>query len=707
MLDEVREDEGIQDDGDLLNSLNDSQREAVLTVNGPVLCLAGAGSGKTRVLTTRVAYMVRRGIEPRNILAVTFTRKAAEEMRERLGSMIGLEAASEVALGTFHSIGAQILREQAVIAGLDPKFGIADEDEAVVRIRRALKMHGIAQGDQEWRPSEVLKAIGQAKTAFAAIALRRNLENPEDNEYREGLLDAYKAGSDEHFREIYKRGDVEMQNPVIFMQVYRTYLTEMLEDGVIDFEDLLSMTALLLIQRPQVLRHYQDQWRFISVDEYQDTDEVQDHILRLLAGEDRNILAVGDDDQAIYSFRGAQVENIRTFPERYEGCRVIMLEENYRSTPNILRVANNVLLDQKRPFRKVLRPNLPEGASVRLWSCASQEVEAYAILDEIERLRARGELRRLDDVMILYRVNALAESLEAALRRANIRYRKSGLHFFERREVKDLLALLKLTNNPKDSVSFERSVRATSKGVGEQTFEKLLQFARVYDLTMLDAALRSDELDRVTKRQSDTLKAFAYMMIEMRAAANTQDAATVLHTILDKTKYRARYVEALSLAEQEDDEEAIIDAKRRLQTIDDFVQYVEELANPRGLSRVALADMLDTIATLSAVEETLLNPGDDGSINLMSIHASKGLEAPVVFVVGLEEGVLPVGLNDDDRDIDEEGRLFYVAVTRAQKHLIISSSRTRELQRGQIKPMYQSRFVAKVPEEGVVINNFS
>lgn len=706
MLESMHEEKDVQDFSDLLNGLNDAQREAVLTIDGPVLCLAGAGSGKTRVLTTRIAYMVRRGIRPNNILAVTFTRKAAEEMRERLSAMIGPEQAQEIALGTFHSIGAQILRENALVAGLEPRFGIADESDALVRVRRALKMHGIAHGDPEWRPSDTLERIGQAKLAFVRQALRRHLKQP-DKDANVNLLDAYKAGDENYFREFYQQGAVEMSNPMIFMQVYRAYLAEMLKDGMVDFEDLLGMTALLLIQRPQTLKHYQNLWRYISVDEYQDTDEIQDCILRLLAGEEKNILAVGDDDQAIYSFRGAQVENIRTFPERYEECRVIMLEENYRSTPNILRVANHVLLDQKRPFKKVLRSNLPEGAPVRLWSCASQEVEAYAILEEIEKLRARGDVQNLDEVLILYRLNSLAEALEAALRRANIKYRKSGAGFFERKVVKDLLAFLRVAHNPRDSVNFERAVKACTTGIGEQTFEKLLQLARVYDLTMLDAALRSDELDRVTKKQTDALKAFAYMMIEVRAIANTQDAATVLHAILDKTKYREQYIEASSRAEQEDDDEAIREAEYHLRTIDDFVQYIEGLANSRNQSKVALSDMLDIIAVMCSIDEGVFSFDEKGSLNLMSIHASKGLEAPVVFVVGLEEGILPVGLHDNQRDLDEEGRLFYVAITRAKKHLIISSARTRELERGHIKPMQRSRFIARVPEEGIVIRNFS
>jgi DNA helicase-2/ATP-dependent DNA helicase PcrA len=715
--------------------LNPEQQRAIACTEGPLLVLAGAGSGKTRVLTTRIAHLVDDlDVDPSTVLAITFTRKAAMEMKARVAKILGRERAEPITLTTFHALGVLLLREYHSAAGLSSRFTVGDEADQGARVRTQLRRQQVARNAEGERPREVMERIALAKTHIAALVVRMVEEDPTT---ADKLLARYRAGDPtllDGLQRITKAPD-----PDRFARTFQGYQESLAADQMVDYEDLLVLPLLLLLQRTDVRQRCTARWQYLLVDEYQDTDFVQDHLLRLLAGESRNLCVVGDDEQAIYSWRGAKVENIRTFADRFAPCTVVTLDQNYRSTPVILEAANALLASRPEPGRMArrLRTDSTVGELVRCWTAVSQEAEAEAVVNDIETARRAGAIRDYADVMVLFRKNALGRTIEAAFRRGGLPYRIiNGASLHERVHVRDLLAWCRLAVNPHDSVSFERAVTSPSRGVGLATIEALASVSRVEGISIVAAAERAAEWGGIRPAAAKSLVTFAGMVRTLADVANQHGSAVALQDLIEITGVRQRLIQTLAEHEMDDDDDAAVDAQRCLDDLDDFVRYVEEFCRSRvqeahedGPDRamdvadfaiVPLDTVLDELATLTPLSEGLAHgpvagAAALGAVSLMSVHAAKGLEAARVYVVGCEEKVFPVHARPDvaaapggttegavraaeDAQMAEEGRLFYVAITRARDTLILSASRTRELDRGDARPMVRSRFLAALPE---------
>lgn len=698
---------------DILAALDDQQREAVLAVTGPVLITAGAGSGKTRVLISRIAHLILNlGVDPDAILGITFTRKAADEMRERLAQTLGHEAASRVSLLTFHSLGLDLLRQYGGPLGLDGRFGISDEHDSGMRIRAALRTLGIPRAAPGETPAEVQERISQAKSLFADQVARAVSHGQAD---AFDVIEIYRSGRGEVWRTI--GNTLGAPDADRFAAQYEAYQASLLRDQCVDFDDLVALPLLLFLQRPEIGRLVAARWHFILVDEYQDTDYVQDHLLRILIQHYGNLCVVGDAAQAIYSWRQAKLENFLTFPERYPACTTITLDRNYRSTPDILQVANAVLANRPEIAnirRTQLWTSAPPGALPRVWVCSSQEAEAEAIAEDIKRALASGEIDSYSDVMILYRLNALARAVEISLQRHCIPYRiVNGRTLLERKEIRDVLAFARIAENPFDQLNFERAVNAYANGVGPSTIEALKSFARVTGRDLVSVAQEADDRLGIRPQHQRALREVGNLIQQVREVADREGAAAALRFVLQETEIQIDLMKAAAEAEGEDDEEELRRLERKLFDIEDFLLYVEELdrsvrrADGRKLTIQELLDAISLVRPGDATEEI---SSDEPMVSLMTIHAAKGLEARRVYVVGLEERVLPASgavlgdmLSDDgtvDGRLAEEARLFYVAITRAREHLILSASRTRELVRNEPQPMIRSRFLAALPEMG-------
>lgn len=693
---------------DVLEGLNDQQLKAVLSVEGPLLVSAGAGSGKTRVLTQRIAHLIlNHGVAPGEILGITFTRKAAEEMRERLARILDAETAAQVALLTFHALGTRLLREYGGPLGLSGRFGISDEHDSAARLRTVLRTLGVSRAATGETPSEVQERISNAKSIFADRVARTMLGGRQAGVPE--ALESYRSGEGAVWREIGET--LGAPDPEGFAAQYAAYQAVLLRDQVVDFNDLITLPLLLFLQRPEIGRLAAAQWQHILVDEYQDTDFTQDHLLRILAAPHLNLCVVGDAAQAIYSWRQARVENILTFAERYAPCPTIVLDQNYRSTPEILSVANAVL--ENRPEiggQARLWTSAPTGPVPRVWTCTSEDVEANAIAEDIEHARATGEIADYSDVMVLYRLNALARRLESAFQRRSIPYRiVNNLALYERKEIRDMLAFLRVTENPFDQTSFERAAGSYANGVGPSTLEALFGFARATGQDLLAAATNADEYIGVRPQHLAALRSLGDLIVRVREQTTSRGALAALRLVLEETGIRTSILKAAAEAEAEDDEEELARLEQRLNDIEDFFLYAEELERrvcARG-NVLAAGELLDHLALLTPSESTVTD-SDTAAVTLMTIHAAKGLEASRVYVVGLEEHVLPAYRTADkfredgeaDERLAEEARLFYVAITRSRGQLILSASRTRELVRDDPRPMNRSRFLAALPEMG-------
>lgn len=689
---------------ELLDDLNASQHQAVVATKGPVLVVAGAGSGKTRVLIKRIAHLIQNHeVPPENILGITFTRKAAGEMRDRLARGLGREAAEKVDLLTFHALGVAILREYGSVAGLAGRFGVADEYDVGERIRTVLGTMGIKRSAAGETPREVQDRIGTAKAALADAIAREAIEDPA-------------AAADALVR---YRGDVDwgpfeglLVAPDLdrFAEQYRQYQAGLSRDNVVDFDDLVNLPLMLFLQRPEMGRLVAAEWEYVMVDEYQDTDFAQDHLLRILTRPHGNLCVVGDAAQSIYSWRNAKIENIQTFSERYSPCTVVTLDRNYRSTPDILDVANAVL--EKRPEitheGNQLWTSNDAGPPPRVWTCMTQEAEANAIAEDVAGALDSGAISSLNDVLVLYRKNALARPIETALQRQQIPYRVvNSTSLLERKEVRDIIAFLRVAQNPRDQANFERAAMAIACGVGPQSLEALSGFSRVSGVPILQVAREADESTGLRPKQAASVRDLA-ALIDRIGSAGQESGGRAVHLALEETGVRQDLIEALARAEAEEDDEQAEALLRRIHDIDDFTLYVEEVTRPSKSEpdSLTLAQLLDGLAFLSPGDRP--SADDDECLTLMSIHAAKGLEAPRVYVVGLEEGVFPshngVDVIDDEGQADEhmaeEARLFYVAVTRAEKQLVLSAARTREVYRGDPRPMIRSRFLSSLPEMG-------
>ncbi len=657
----------------ILTPLNPAQREAVTTTEGPLLVIAGAGSGKTRVITHRIAYLVREcGVHPWEIFAATFTNKAAAEMRHRIGALLpGLETA-RLTVATFHSICVSILRREAPHAGLTSRFTIADDTDQMALIKDCLRDLEIPAS--RIKPDEIRNWISRAKIHMAkADEARSALEAPAQVRAQ--------MNADPRIGEL--RQALNNDRVQDFVRVYAAYEARLALSNAVDFDDLLLKVVRLYQEQPDILRMYQDRWQFFLVDEYQDTNGVQCELMRLLASRERNICVVGDEDQSIYSWRGAEIENILNFDKEYEGTRIVRLEQNYRSTETILQAADAVIAHNKQRHAKTLWSERGMGEPIAIIEGMDEREEAAKVVDTVKKLH-----RQLDvpyrDIAIFYRVNALSRLFEDFLREAKIQYRVvGGVRFYDRMEIKDLLAYLRLIANPLDGLSLTRIINKPRRGIGEKTLTKLFSDAARNGTPIwmhLQAAVESDELSRKAKAGIAGLLA---LMERWREMSVNHSPAELLDAILKDTGYEEdlgdpRAMETLSRLEN------IAELRRALE------EYTEN--NPDS----ALDDYLEMVSLTQAIDA--VNDEDD-CVSLMTLHSAKGLEFPCVFITGLEEGIFPNGrVISETGNVEEERRLFYVGVTRAKERLFLSRADSRSLYgRHQYNP--PSVFLIEVPRD--------
>ncbi|MFU8796601.1 MAG: ATP-dependent helicase [Dehalococcoidia bacterium] len=620
---------------DILSGLNPAQKEAVEAIEGPILILAGPGSGKTRVITHRVAYLVKVcGVQPHRIMAVTFTNKAAREMRDRLGLLLG-QAAEALTLGTFHAICARILRIEGKAIGLEPSFVIYDDDDQLSLVKQVMEEFDL--DTKQYAPRALRSAISAAKSRLLSPA---------------GY--AERVGS--YFEEIVHR-------------VYRRY-QELLNRGqAVDFDDLLMRTVQLFQDHPQVLERYRSRYVHILVDEFQDTNIVQYMLMKQLAGKYRNLCVVGDPDQSIYSWRFADLRNILSFEKDYPEARVVLLEQNYRSTKTILEAASGVISASRQRKPKELWTENEDGASVTVIESLSAEEEARCVLKEIERLIVNEQMS-LKDCAVMYRVNAQSRALEETCMRYGVAYRLvGGTRFYQRREVRDIIAYLRLISNQSDDVSLMRIINVPVRGIGQRTIDHLQSRARAHDSSLFEAvkqagreAAAGGETQTLTPRIARSLAGFEALVDGLIARSRELSLSGLLDETLERTGYRDY---TMNKEDGEERWENVMELKSVAGEYDDLEPEEALTAFLEKVSLVADIDELDERAD---------------AVTLITLHQAKGLEFPAVFIVGLEEGILPHRRSlDDPEEMEEERRLCYVGITRAKKRLYLLRSYRRSL----------------------------
>jgi DNA helicase-2/ATP-dependent DNA helicase PcrA len=631
----------------LLNALNPAQRKPVLEGDGPVLVLAGAGSGKTRVLTNRIAYVLHKGkATPESILAVTFTNKAAQEMRERLERIIGFNL-SHCWIGTFHSLGARILRREASNTGLQSSFNIYDEEDRLNCIKLILKEKNIAI--EKIQPKLVVYTIRNSKNAFLTASDYKNF-HPE-NEIERQIADIY----------------------VRYQEMLHEY-------NAVDFDDLLMLPVLLFQDHPEILTFYQNKFTHLLVDEYQDTNRTQYLLLQLLAGKHKNLFVVGDDDQSIYRWRGADLRNILEFEKDYPDCKIFRMEQNYRSSKNILAAAHSVIVNNMGRHSKELWTDKPNGDKVQILQATSDRGEAEFVVDKIQSEFLHGK-RQSRDFAILYRTNAQSRTLEDALRRNSIAYViVGGTRFYERKEVKDMLAYFRVVANPLDSISMNRIINYPLRGIGEATLAKLRQYALENKLSFFKALADAENVPGLGERVTATIKDF-HRFIQTYISLKEQLSLTELvNALVEETGILQKYKE-----------EGTPDALSRMENIRELLNAVYEYAQAHDSATLeGFLEEVSLIADIDSWEDR------SNAVTLMTLHSAKGLEFPVVFISGLEEGLFPLSRSHDNRDdLEEERRLFYVGATRAKEKLYITWASSRR-KFGSFSQCYPSRFLREL-----------
>ncbi len=632
--------------------LNERQREAVMHGEGPLLVLAGAGSGKTRVITTRIATLVGGGVSPSAILALTFTNKAASEMRHRLGAMLGGEAAG-LWMSTFHSAAAQILRRHIHHLGYTGSFSIYDDQDCAKLLRQCLAEEGL--GEQSGTPAALAWAIDRAKN------------------------DA--LGPDELARR-------PLANEAV-VRVYRRYQRMLQRQNALDFGDLILLAARVLREQPDVLTRYRERLRHVLVDEYQDTNRAQYVLLRLLAqGEHPNLCVVGDDDQSIYGWRGAELRNILDFERDFPSTTVIRLEQNYRSTKTILAAAGAVVANNSDRKGKTLWTANPRGAPVTIAVAEDDLAEARLVMTEVRRLVAAG--RALHDIVLFYRTNAQSRAVEEAAMRAAIPYSiVGGIRFYERKEIKDLIAYLRVIANPADDASLERIINVPARGIGDQTVAALRVAARDAGVSIAELLQLESGIAGLATGSASRVRAFAHIMNQLRAALDGDSLAALFELLLDLTAYRDRL------------EDAGTDRASRLENIEELVAFAHDFdqrAEAGEDARTRLGRFLEDAALVTDWDR---QDESRDRLALMTLHTSKGLEFPVVFVLGLEEGIFPHQRTlDDAQALEEERRLCYVGMTRARAELYLTRAE-RRLRFGTVSERPASRFLEEIPEDHV------
>lgn len=651
---------------EILSQLNDSQRQAVEFIDGPSLVIAGAGSGKTRVLTYKVAYLLQQGYKPWNILALTFTNKAANEMKQRIARLVGEESAKGLYMGTFHSIFARILRVEASIVGFQPNYTIYDETDARSLIKNIIKEMNL--DDKTYKPATVGNLISIAKNH---------------------LLTAVDYYTD---REAYER-DLSMKIPET-REIYKVYEQRCKQANAMDFDDLLLYTWKLFDSNEDIRLKYADRFRFILVDEYQDTNYAQQCIVQQLSSEHQHVCVVGDDAQSIYSFRGANIDNILGFQQLYDGCKLFKLERNYRSTQRIVSAANSLIHQNKWQIQKEVYSRNEEGEKLRYVKVYTDKEEALMVSREIRRIR-RTEKVGYDDFAILYRTNAQSRVFEEQLLKDGIPYRiYGGLSFYQRKEVKDVFAYFRLVVNPNDEEAFRRVINYPARGIGATTLNKIVEAAHTHGVSLWTAASNPIPCGlSITKRTLEKIQDFIGLVKGFQDKVKDTDAFRLGNEIIETTGIRKEIIEDLTpegLARKENVEEL-------LSSIKDFVETRQE---EDRATETSLTDFLAEVALY-----TDLDSGDEGAgkVSLMTIHSAKGLEFPSVFVVGLEENIFPSPMAKSPRAIEEERRLLYVAITRAGRHCILSSAQMR-MRYGKMEFNPQSRFVRDLDSKYVTVD---
>lgn len=638
----------------IYDTLNEPQREAVLHVDGPLLILAGAGSGKTRVLTHRIAYLIEElGVNPWNILAITFTNKAAGEMRQRVDDLVGFGSES-IWVSTFHSMCVRILRRFIDRLGYDSSFTIYDTDDQKTLMKAVCKKIDI--DTKHFKERMLLSVISSAKNEMIL---------PEEFELNAG-------------------GDFAQLK---IAKVYREYEAQLKANNALDFDDLLVKTVQLLQTQPDVCENYQERFRYIMVDEYQDTNTVQFKLVSLLAGKYRNLCVVGDDDQSIYKFRGANIRNILDFEKEYPDAKVIKLEQNYRSTENILNAANGVISNNRGRKDKTLWTANGEGEKIGLRQFDTAYDEAEFIAEDIKREVQSGA--SYNDSAVLYRTNAQSRLLEEKFIAMNIPYKiVGGINFYARREIKDILAYLKTVDNGQDDLSVRRIINVPKRGIGLTTINRIQEAADARGISFYEALLAPEMIPGVG-RSASKLDSFAALIEYFKGQAEKESLTDLLNEILDMTGY-AQNLEA-------DDE---IDAESRLQNIEELLNkaaaYEEECADRD--EKATLSGFLEEVALVADIDSL---EEDQDYVVLMTLHSAKGLEFPHVYLAGMEDGLFPSYMTitgDDPEELEEERRLCYVGITRAEQKLTLTCARKRMV-RGETQYNSLSRFVREIPQE--------
>lgn len=619
-----------------ITNLNDMQREAVLENEGPLLVLAGAGSGKTKVLTTRIAYLIEdKDVSPYNILAITFTNKAAKEMQQRLNSLIG-SIASNVQVSTFHSFGLKILRENYDALGYARNFVIMDSDDSLTVIKRILKELDL--DPKQYNPTAIKNRISGCKNE---LVTPKNYETYATTEFEKVVL-----------------------------KVYEKYETKLKTNNSVDFDDLLILPIKLFRENPPILEKYQDRFKYVLIDEYQDTNEAQYILTKMMSAKYRNICVVGDENQSIYSFRGANYRNILNFEKDYKEAKTIKLEQNYRSTTNILDAANSVIKNNKNRKEKNLWSNKGTGEKITYYRSYDEKDESHYVADTIKRLIDNGV--NPDTVAVLYRTNAQSRTVEEEMLKENIPYRVVGsFYFYARKEIKDLMSYLRLIHNQKDDISLQRVINTPKRGIGLKSISNISTLASIEGISMYDAISTGKELE------------FKKIIEELKNDSENITLTELVEQVLEKSGIRREF-----------ESQKTLEADIRLENLEEFKSITKAFEERDGL--ISLEDFLFEVSLVSDREE--YKDATD-KVSLMTVHSVKGLEYDYVFAVGLEEGIFP-HMNSlmDNNELEEERRLFYVAVTRAKEKLYLVNARRRMLYgKDQVNP--PSRFISEIDSD--------
>ena len=633
---------------DILKGLNDKQYEAVVNTEGPCLVIAGAGSGKTKVLTHKIAYLIgEKQVKPWNILAITFTNKAANEMKERIGNLVG-DVSADIWMGTFHSICVRILRRFIDRIGFDSSFIIFDTSDQRTLVKACIKSIGL--DDKMFTDRSVLSEISNAKN-----------EMLEPDQYT-----------------VRANGDFRKEKIAL---VYEMYQKRLKENNAIDFDDIINYTIKILMENPDILEYYSDKFHYVLVDEYQDTNKAQFTLVTLLASKNGNITVVGDNDQGIYSFRGADISNILNFERDFPGTKIIKLEQNYRCTGNILKAANAVIKNNEVTYKKELWTENEVGNLPAVYSAKNEYDEGTYIAQQIEHLR-REEYYKYSDFAILYRMNTQSRAIEEILRRESIPYKIiGGLKFYERKEIKDIISYLRLIQNPSDNLSLKRIINEPKRGIGKTSLDKIEELSINSGVPMYEIIKNAEQygLNRVFLNSREFVNAIE----ELRA--KKEDIK--ISDLIKETLKKSGYTQAL-------ENENTIEAENRIENLDEFLTVAIEFEDESADNK--LSDFLEGITLSSDIDN--MEEAEE-TVTLMTLHSAKGLEFPVVFLVGMEEGIFPgyksIG---EPKELEEERRLCYVGITRAKEHLFLTCSKQRTIF-GSTSCNQVSRFLREIPSD--------